>query len=68
MPQEEAIYNDSQSNYSDRFVRDKRMKKKIKVSKIRLSAIDKMILSVYIREQKRVEARKVKRYQLEYMR
>ena len=35
------------------------MKKKIKVSKIRLSAIDKMILSVYIREQKRVEARKL---------
>ena len=44
------------------------MKKKIKVSKIRLSAIDKMILSVYIREQKRVEARKIKRYQLGYMR
>ena len=44
------------------------MKKKIKVSKIRLSAIDKMILSVYIREQKRVSERKAKRYQLEHMR
>jgi len=44
------------------------MKKKIKVSKIRLSAIDKMILSVYIREQKRVSEKRGKRYQFNYMR
>ena len=44
------------------------MKKKIKVNKIRLSAIDKKVLSVYIREQKRIGERKVKRYQLNYMR
>jgi len=42
------------------------MKKKAKA--IRLSAIDKKVLSVYIREQKRVSERKVKQYQLSYMR
>jgi len=43
-------------------------KKKIKVNKIRLSAIDKKILSVSINERKRAWDRKAKRYQLEYMR
>ena len=44
----------------------KQIKKKAKA--IRLSAINKKVLSVYIREQKRVGERKAKRYQLSYMR
>jgi len=42
------------------------MKKKAKT--IKLSTIDKKVLSVYIREQKRIGERKAKRYQLNYMR
>jgi len=42
------------------------MKKKIK--KIKLSAIDKRVLLVSIRERKKAGERKAKRYQLEYMR
>ena len=42
------------------------MKKKTK--KIKLSAIDKKVLSISIRERKKAGERKVKRYQLEYMR
>jgi len=42
------------------------MKKKIK--KVKLSLIDKKVLSVSIQERKRIGERKVKQYQLNYMR
>jgi len=42
------------------------MKKKAK--KIKLSAIDKKVLGVVIREQKRIGERKRRQYQIEYMR
>ena len=44
----------------------KQIKKKAKA--IRLSAINKKVLSVYIREQKRVSEKRGKRYQFNYMR
>jgi len=42
------------------------MKKKIK--KVKLSAIDKKVLGVVIREQKRIGERKRRQYRLNYMR
>jgi len=42
------------------------MKKKTK--KVKLSAIDKKVLGVVIREQKRIGERKIRQYQLNYMR
>ena len=44
------------------------MKAKKKAKKIRLSATDKKVLTVSIRERQRVGERKAKRYQLNYMR
>jgi len=46
----------------------KRTKMKKKAKKIKLSAIDKKVLGVVIREQKRIGAEKAKQYQLNYMR
>lgn len=44
------------------------MKEKKEIKRIRLSAVDKKILLVGLKERKRIGERKLKQYRMEYMR